>query len=280
VYTNDGRSLTTRTIITTIGNGPSAFIQSLPIKLERGRIPVSRELEAQSLTNVWALGDAALVPLNSDAEKPVYAPPTAQFAAAQAGTLAENIVKRTQGQRLKTFSFKPAGIMASLGGNRGAAEVYGKRVTGLLAWLIWRTAYIGMLPGFATKVRVAIDWLLDLFMPRTIAYLGESDRPATRYMDFSAGEIVQQANEVPAGFYIVLSGSLQQDQQTSSGETKQYTLKAGDSWGSRALKEGRLTHGKITALENTKLLLVRRDDFQRLRNSFEPLNELLAERER
>ena len=35
---------------------------------------------------------------------------------------------------------KPAGIMASLGGNRGAAEVYGMRVTGLLAWIIWRTA--------------------------------------------------------------------------------------------------------------------------------------------
>ncbi|MBK6511704.1 MAG: FAD-dependent oxidoreductase [Haliea sp.] len=280
VYTNDGRSLNTRTIITTIGNGPSAFIKSLPITLERGRIPVSRELQVQKLENVWAIGDAALIPLNADADKPLYAPPTAQFAQAQAETLAENIVKCMYGRPLTPFHFKPAGIMASLGGNRGAAEVYGMRVTGLLAWIIWRTAYIGMLPGFSTKVRVAIDWLLDLFMRRTIAYLGDSDRPATRYMDFSTGEVVQQANEVPAGFYVVLSGSVQQDMQTSSGENKQYTLKAGDSWGSKALKEGRLTHGKITALEDTRLLLVQREDFQRLRGAFEPLNELLATRER
>jgi signal-transduction protein with cAMP-binding, CBS, and nucleotidyltransferase domain len=68
--------------------------------------------------------------------------------------------------------------------------------------------------------------------------------------------------------------------QTSSGENKQYILKAGDSWGSKALKEGRLTHGKITALEDTRLLLVQREDFQRLRGAFEPLNELLATRER
>ncbi len=57
-------------------------------------------------------------------------------------------------------------------------------------------------------------------------------------------------------------------------------LRVGDSWGSRALKEGRLTQGKITALEDSKLLLVKSDDFQRLRNSYEPLNELLAVEDR
>ena len=58
-------------IITTIGNGPSAFIKSLPITLERGRIPVNRELQVVSQENVWAIGDAALIPLNADADKPL-----------------------------------------------------------------------------------------------------------------------------------------------------------------------------------------------------------------
>ena len=276
VYTNDGRSLPTRTIVTTIGNGPSEFVKSLPIALQRGRIAVSAELEVIGLSNVWSIGDAALVPLNTDQESPLYAPPTAQFAVAQAEVLAHNILHRTRGQNLVTFTHKAAGIMASLGGGRGVAEIYGRRVTGIPAWLIWRAAYIGMLPGLATKIRVALDWFFDLFMPRTIVYMAESDRPATRYLDYSKGEVVQHANEVPAGFYIVLSGSATQELERPDGEPEYHELRVGDSWGARALKEHRLTHGKITAREDTRLLLVNSGDFQRLRSSYEPLNELLS----
>ncbi|MDE0930129.1 MAG: cyclic nucleotide-binding domain-containing protein, partial [Halioglobus sp.] len=215
-------------------------------------------------------------PLNTDQESPLYAPPTAQFSVAQAGVLAHNILHRTRGQKLVTFTYKAAGIMASLGGRRGVAEIYGRRVTGIPAWLIWRAAYIGMLPGLAAKTRVALDWFFDLFMPRTIVYMAESDRPATRYLDYSKGEVVQHASEVPAGFYIVLSGSLTQELEKANGETVYHELCVGDSWGSRALKEHRLTHGKITAREDTKLLLVNSGDFQRLRNSYEPFNELLS----
>ncbi len=280
VYCSDGRSLPTRTIVTTIGNGPSEFIKSLPIELQRGRIAVSAELEVVGLENVWSIGDAALVPLPSQTSAPVYAPPTAQFAARQAGILAQNIVKRSRGQHLLSFNSAALGIMASLGGYRGVAEVFGVLVTGLPAWLIWRAAYIGMLPGLGTRLRVGLDWLFDYFMPRTIVYMAESDRPASRYLNYRKGEVVQYANEVPAGFYIVVSGSVEQQLDKPDGESLRRKLHVGDSWGSRALKEGRLTQGKITALEDTKLLLVRSDDFQRLRKSYKPLNDLLATHER
>jgi NADH:ubiquinone reductase (H+-translocating) len=215
-------------------------------------------------------------PLPTETSDPASAPPTAQFAAHQAGILAQNIVNRARGQRLLSFDYKALGIMASLGGYRGVAEIFGVRVTGLPAWLIWRSAYIGMLPGLATRIRVSLDWLFDYFMPRTIAYMAESDRPATRYLYCHKGEVVQYANELPAGFYIVVSGRLEQRLYKSDGEDLRRELRVGDSWGSRALKEGRLTQGKITALEDSKLLLVKSDDFQRLRNFYEPLNKLLA----
>jgi NADH dehydrogenase len=280
VYTSDGRSLPTRTIVTTIGNGPSEFVKSLPITLQRGRVPVTPELQVIGLKDVWALGDAALIPLNADIANPVYAPPTAQFAAAQAEVLAKNILNHSRGQRLLPFQHKAAGVMASLGAKRGVAEISGVRVTGFLAWFLWRAAYIGMLPGFGTRLRVGFDWLFDYFMPRTIVCMGESDRPATRYLHYARGEVVQYANEVPAGFYIVVSGSLEQQLEHPGGEPLRRQLRAGDSWGSRALKEKRLTQGKITALEDTKLLLVKSEDFQRLRNSFAPLNDVLAAHDR
>jgi len=280
VYTSDGRSLATRTIVTTIGNGPSEFVKSLPVALDRGRIPVSPALEVVGLNNVWAIGDAARVPLPGAAADGDCAPPTAQSARQQAEVLAENILRRHRGASLLAFEHKDMGMMASLGGNRGVAELFGMRVTGLLAWLLWRVAYIGMLPGVATRIRVGLDWLFDNFMPRTIVYMAESDRPATRYLNYARGEVVQYANELPAGFYIVLSGRLEQLLPNAEGEQMRHELQAGDSWGSRALKEQRLTHGKITALEDSKLLLVKSEDFQRLRNAYEPLNTLLAQRNR
>jgi NADH:quinone reductase (non-electrogenic) len=276
VHTSDGRSLNTRTIVTTIGNGPSEFVKSLPLTLERGRIAVSRELEVVGLQNVWAIGDAALIPLTGDTENPRYAPPTAQFAAHEANTLAHNILNRSRGEGLLPFDYKGVGIMASLGGYRGVAELSGRRITGLLAWLIWRVAYIGMLPGIATRIRVGLNWVFDYFMPRTIVYMGDSDRPATRYLYYSKGELVQHAQEVPGGFYVVISGSFEQVLQRADGEAHVNQLHPGDSWGARAMKEQRLTQGTITALEDSKLLLVRGEDFQRLRNAYEPLNELLS----
>ena len=280
LYTNDGRSVPTRTIVTTIGNGPSEFVKALPIELQRGHIAVSAELEVIGLSDVWSIGDAALVPLNADLENPRYAPPTAQFAVAQAKVLAQNILRRSRGEPLATFTYKAGGMMASLGGRRGVAEIYGRRVTGIPAWLLWRAAYIAMLPGMATKIRVALDWLFDFFMPRTIVYMAESDRPATRYLDYADGEVVQRANEVPAGFYIVLSGSLTQELESANGKLEYRELRVGDSWGSRALKEHRLTHGTITAREETKLLLVNSGDFQRLRSAYAPFNNLLSARDK
>jgi NADH dehydrogenase len=61
--------------------------------------------------------------------------------------------------------------MAGLGRRSAVAEVFGLRFSGLLAWWLWRTVYLMKLPGLERKVRVALDWTLDLFFPRDIVYL-------------------------------------------------------------------------------------------------------------
>jgi NADH dehydrogenase len=42
------------------------------------------------------------------------------------------------------------------------------RFSGLLAWLMWRGVYLAKLPGLERKVRVLIDWVIELFFPRDI----------------------------------------------------------------------------------------------------------------
>jgi NADH dehydrogenase len=51
------------------------------------------------------------------------------------------------------------------------AEIRGLKFSGFFAWWLWRTVYLLKLPGMERKVRVALDWTLDLFFPRDIVYL-------------------------------------------------------------------------------------------------------------
>ena len=58
-----------------------------------------------------------------------------------------------------------AGV-APLGGRQAIANVLGIHLTGLVAWFLWRTVYLGIMPGFGRKIRVAMDWTADMFFRR------------------------------------------------------------------------------------------------------------------
>ena len=66
------------------------------------------------------------------------------------------------------FRFKTLGQLAALGHQIAVAEVFGRRFSGLLAWLMWRSIYLSKLPTLERQVRVGLDWLLDVFFPADI----------------------------------------------------------------------------------------------------------------
>jgi NADH dehydrogenase len=59
-------------------------------------------------------------------------------------------------------------MLVSLGRFKGVGEVRGMRVSGFLAWFLWRSYYLLRLPTFERRVRVAIDWTLDLVFARDV----------------------------------------------------------------------------------------------------------------
>ena len=42
------------------------------------------------------------------------------------------------------------------------------KCSGFLAWWLWRTIYLMKLPGLDRKIRVALDWTLDLIFSKDI----------------------------------------------------------------------------------------------------------------
>jgi len=75
VRLNDGTSIPAATLIWTTGVKPSAVIESLPCKKERGRLRVNEFLAVPGVSGVWAAGDCAAVP---DGNTGKFHPPTAQ----------------------------------------------------------------------------------------------------------------------------------------------------------------------------------------------------------
>jgi NADH dehydrogenase len=140
------------------------LLQTLPVQRDpRGGVIVDPTLAVPGREGVWALGDCAAVPNGYGG---ATCPPTAQFAVREAALLVRNIRARLKGLPPKAFRCKSLGSLCVVGYHTACAEIKGIRFSGLFAWLLWRAVYLGKLPGFERKVRVLVDWLLELFFPR------------------------------------------------------------------------------------------------------------------
>jgi NADH:ubiquinone reductase (H+-translocating) len=160
VVIGDGAFISSRTVVWTGGVQPSPVVAESGIEVDRaGRALVKSTMET-SREGVWAIGDCAMIPKADDAGG--FHAPTAQNAVREAKRLARNIVARIdrQPQRVEPFRYRTIGTLASIGHHTGVGVVFGIRVRGLLAWLMWRGYYWSRVPGIGGKARVALDWLL------------------------------------------------------------------------------------------------------------------------
>jgi NADH dehydrogenase len=169
IILSDGQQISTRTLIWAAGTSPSPILDRINVpRLKTGKIEVEATLAVRGRPGVWALGDSAAIP---DVVCGNMCPPTAQHALRQGRRLAKNIAAALDGRQPQPFAYKPLGLLAGLGRRAAVAEILGIKFSGFLAWWLWRTIYLMKLPSLERKLRVALDWTLDLFFPRDIVYL-------------------------------------------------------------------------------------------------------------
>ncbi|MGD9857816.1 MAG: NAD(P)/FAD-dependent oxidoreductase [Planctomycetaceae bacterium] len=169
VQLSGGTELPIGTFVWGAGTAPSPMLDRLDLPRTRnGRIEVDATMAVKDRPGVWAVGDSATIP---DVVTHGTCPPTAQYALRQGKRLAENIAAFLRGEEPQPFRFQALGLLAGLGRRCAVAEICGWKFSGFIAWWLWRTIYLMKLPGFERKLRVAIDWTLDLVFPRDIVYL-------------------------------------------------------------------------------------------------------------
>lgn len=276
IVTSTGEVIGTRTVVATIGNAPSPIVTKLNLPNQNGRVQVDRMMRVEGRTDVWSLGDAALIPLvDGPSKRDDYAPPTAQFAVREAKTLADNIEAVLDNRAPLPFVYKSKGSMASLGAHRGVAEIYGIKLSGWIAWLLWRFYYLSFVPGFATKIRIAMNWMLDGIVGRSTVQVGAPQAAATRYIRYRAGDTVWEPGNRADGFYSVIEGAFEL-RFTLDGEDHVEKIGPGQHFGDLALLGGMLRTGSVTALEDSKVLMLGAEDFRRLCGALPVLGDFFS----
>ena len=140
--------------------------------------------------------------------------------------------------------------------SKAVAEVYGIKLSGFLAWLLWRGFYLSFLPGFATKVRVLVNWILNAFVPPNIV-LVQSSMPGTRYIHYRKGDKVLEPGMLIDGFYTVVKGSLKLTiDNPETGEHFEKVFGPGEHFGERVLVKSSLRTGLVVALEDSTVLWI------------------------
>ena len=157
------------TVICTIGTAANPLLEQIPAAKVRGRLQVNPDMSVPGVPNVWALGDCAAVPNARDGS---VSPPTAQFADRQGRQLADNILAKLKGRPTRPFSYKPMGQLSSIGHNKAVAEIFGLKISGFVAWLMWRGLYLLKIPTLSRKSRLFLEWNWAMFFPPDISHLG------------------------------------------------------------------------------------------------------------
>jgi NADH dehydrogenase len=74
---------------------------------------------------------------------------------------------RGQSPRIKLQN-KMIGDLVSLGQWRAIGYFFGVMWTGPIAWVIWRAVYLFKFASWPKRIKIALDWMIDVFYPRDI----------------------------------------------------------------------------------------------------------------
>jgi NADH dehydrogenase len=165
VHCDDGEKVPAETLVWAAGVSPSPILKEIPWDLQKGRVVVDPTLEVPRFSGVWAVGDCAAV-IDPSSKTPY--PPTAQHALREGRRAGKNIYARLKGKETTPFVYKAPGQLASIGRRTGVARIFGLKFSGVVGWVLWRSIYVMKLPRLEKKLRVMLQWALDVAFERDL----------------------------------------------------------------------------------------------------------------
>ncbi len=272
ILLKDGRILHGNTIVCTIGTISLPLIQRLNVNKQGGRLLTESDMSLPGHPNVWAIGDCAAIINHADG---TLSPTIAQFAERQGTQVAKNIKARLSGQSTARFEYKMAGQLCSIGGHKAVAEIMGFRLSGFLAWFVWRGVYLMKLPSLPQKMKVGIEWMCDLIFPRTLAHLKVDRSRKIAKSFYAAGDLVIREGDCGSEFFIIEEGQVEVLKKIEDRLEVVAVLGPGDFFGEAAVLEHRPRNANVRARTDVEVTVLGSSVFSQLSGSLAPLRDAM-----
>jgi NADH dehydrogenase len=182
-------------------------------------------------------------------------------------TAATNVAAAVRGGARAEFAFEGLGTFGSLGHGAAVAQVFGVRISGLLAWLMWRCIYLMKMPGLNRKIRISTDWLLHLIFPPELARTTVAVASSIRQQHFEPGENIFRQGDLGDSVYVIESGECEVWREETDRQELIATLGDGQYFGEMALLSNRTRNATIRARTETNVLIIPKAEFDKLRHS-------------
>jgi NADH:quinone reductase (non-electrogenic) len=271
-----GQFLKGGTIVCTVGNSATPFVERLAAPKDKGRLLTEPDMHLRGAKNVWAIGDCALI-INSRDGQP--SPTTGQFAERQGRQCAENILRTLAGRSTKPFFFKPLGELCSIGGHSAVADLLGLHLSGFVAWFVWRGVYLFKLPTWARRLQVGFDWAWLLLFPRDLAHVRTRPTERVSHAHYAAGDLIIRHDEPATNFYVIEQGEVEVVRFTDKDPAGRVVavLGAGSFFGEKALLSNEPRVASVRARTPVEVLVMGKNIFTQISGALAPLRDALAQ---
>jgi len=119
-----------------------------------GQIVVGRRFELLKFPEIFIIGDLAYY--KHDRDEPLLQ--LAQVAKQEGEFVANVIGKKLAGKKPGAFKYKDRGIMATIGRHKAVADIFGLKISGVFAWLIWLFVHLMQMVEYENRILVFIQW--------------------------------------------------------------------------------------------------------------------------
>jgi NADH dehydrogenase len=122
-----------------------------------GRVTVNPDCSLPGHPEVFAIGDMAAYD-----KLPGVAQP-----AIQEGKYVGRLIKaRLAGRQIRPFKYLDKGSMATIGHKSAVADAFGRKVTGLTAYLMWGGVHVAYLVGWGNRLGTLYTWARALYFSK------------------------------------------------------------------------------------------------------------------
>ncbi len=159
VTMSDGSTLRTNNLIWAAGVKANP-LAGLPADVlgRGGRVLVNRYSQVQGFTDIFAIGDVALM---TEEKWPDGHPQVAQPAIQQGKLLAKNMLYWLRNEQPEEFTYRDLGTMATIGRGLAVVDLPFLKFQGFFAWLTWLFVHLMSIVGVKNRLSIFLNWMFN-----------------------------------------------------------------------------------------------------------------------